>query len=523
MQQDVNRLLREARALEAASPEAAVAAYEAILEKHPLLISAHLRLSEVSQQLDQYRRSLVEAERAAQCLVRTRRWEALPFVTLRLLSFGERQLVRRLIVDADWSQPAVIQQSPVLSQHLWLCDAYGEALALIDKALAVVAPNPLLSYSKANALRYAGKLDEATEELERCIAIAPDYAPAHWSLAYHAPSQPPGARIDRIRSALANASDPDARIHFNYALFKELDDAGDVDSAWRALAEGASLKRGMLAYDAGREANALAALRARIETVANAPAGDPSDGSVPLFIVGMPRTGTTLLERILSNHGEVSAAGELADFQQALGWAADRFVSSPPAPASLEALSAVDLAAVGRRYLDKTRPYWNGKRFMVDKNPANVFQAWAIARALPQARILCLVREPMDACFSNLKELFSGGAYPYSYDLTDLATHYRAFAQSALHWQKLFPGQFMAVKYEDLVTDAPRVAGEVASFCGLDAPEGLTDIASNRAAVQTASYAQVRQPIHGRNVGAWRRYADQLEPLRVALGTELAS
>ena len=517
MQEDVNLLLRQARALEASSAEGAVAAYTRILEEHPFLISARLRLSEVWQQLDDYRRSLAEAELAIRCLVRTRRWEALPFVTLRLLSFGERQLVRRLIVDADWDQPAIIQQSPVLSQHLWLCDAYEEAVELIDRAMRRVPPNPLLSYSRANALRYAGRLDEATAELARCLAIAPDYALAHWSLAYHAPSQVPGARVGRIRAALAATSDIEARIHLNYALFKELDDADETAAAWAALSEGASLKRGMLGYNVEQETDALAMLRRLIERQATAAApSEVSDEQVPLFVVGMPRTGTTLLERILSNHEEVAAAGELTDVTQALGWVTGRFITSPPGEGALASLASLDTDALGRRYLEKTRPYWKGKRFMVDKNPVNVFQAWAIARALPQARILCLVREPMDACFSNLKELFSGSAYPYSYDLQELATHYQSFLATAQAWQTLFPSQFLIVGYEDLVGDPEGVAAKVSQFCGLDMREGMTDIASNRAAVQTASYAQVRQPIHVRNVGAWRRYATRMEPLRQA-------
>jgi hypothetical protein len=515
MQNQIDRLLREARELESSAPSAAIAAYSNILQRHPHLISAHLRLSEVWQAQGGYRQSLAEAEDASESLQRTGRLEALPFVTLRLLTFSEREAVRQLICNADWSHPAMVQQAPTLSQHLWLSGAYDEALKLIQHATAKVGPHPLLSYSRANALRYSGRLEEATSELENCLSLDPAHPFAHWSLAYHAPSNIPGGRIDRIRDALRAATDVMARIHLNYALFKELDDIGDTEHAWQALMNGAREKRRSIRYNAVAESETLAQLRATAEILPPTSATHSED-VVPIFVVGMPRTGTTLLERVFSGHRDVSACGELGDFLQALSWGIDKFVTVPPQLEELERFQTLDFAAVGRRYLEKTRPYRADRKFMVDKNPVNVFNAWAIARALPQARILCLVRDPMDACFSNLKELFAGSAYPYSYDLLELRNHYQAFIATAEHWQMLYPTQFRIVRYEDMVTDPDSTISSLSKFCGLPIQESLTDTAANLAPVLTASYAQVREPIHTRGIGAWRRYSKQLEPLRAA-------
>ena len=243
-------------------------------------------------------------------------------------------------------------------------------------------------------------------------------------------------------------------------------------------------------------------------------AGAADAGHVPIFIVGMPRTGTTVLERILGGHAQVADAGELNDFQHAASLASDRFIQLPPVPTDLVALAAVNPEDIGRNYLERTAHRYAGKSHLIDKNPQNFFAAGLIAEALPQARILCLVREPADACFSNLKELFAPGAYAYSYDLEQLADHYARFRQLLAHWRTTLPqAQFLEVAYEELVAEPERVSERVLGFCGLPPDPGCVDITRNLARTATASSSQVRQPIHGRNVGAWRRYRKHLQPM----------
>lgn len=504
-----------AQELEAAGAlDDARAVYSTILAASPRQLMVQLRLSALEQAAGRYCASRLHALNAAETISQTRRWEALPYVTLRLLAFDERDLVRRLIVGADWSSPQVLAQAPTLSQHLSLCGQEEDALRLLAAADRRVQPSHLLEYSRADAFRHRGQMDEATAAYERCIALAPSFAHAHWSLAHHAPSPPGLTRIPRIRQALAERQhDVSARAHLHYALFKEFDVADEVDAAWTELQAGARLMHDMRPYDAAAEEAGLIALinAANRPFRAAAPTGEPA--RVPVFIVGMPRTGTTVLERILGGHPRVADAGELNDFQHAASLASNRFIQYPMGTADVAALAKVDPEAIGGNYLERTGERYAGKSHLIDKNPQNFFAAGLIAEALPQARIVCLVRDPVDAGFSNLKELFAPGSYAYSYDLQDLADHYARFRRLVDHWSDLLPDQFLVVEYEDLVADPVQVSERVMRFCGLPPEPDCVDITRNLSRASTASSSQVRQPIHARNVGAWRRYRHHLQPM----------
>ena len=308
------------------------------------------------------------------------------------------------------------------------------------------------------------------------------------------------------------------RVQLGYALFRELDDAGETGPAWDALATAAGQMRKQLRHSPERERGMLDALRQVFNEPSpglQAPDGEP--GQVPVFIVGMPRTGTTVLERILGNHSQVASAGELNAFGVAMGQALDRDYGAPPGAAQVLAAAGADPATVAAGYQRLGAPWYAGRSHLLDKNPVNVFNAGFISRALPQARILCLVRDPMDACFSNFKALFPGGGYAYSYDLEELAAHWLGFRDLVRHWCAVLPGRFMAVGYEDLVREPERLGREVMAFCGLAYEPGSTDITRNAGPVSSASSAQVRTPIHRGAIGAWRRYERQLEPLRARL------
>ena len=518
MQQELDRRWQQAQAFEAQGDFAqARAQYEAILGIAPRQPIVHLRLSDIAQRQGRYRDARNAAIAAADTVREMRRWEVLPFATLRLLSFDERDRVRELILGADWAHPQLLAQAVVLSQHLWLIDEADHALRLLDAAQLRARPHPMLEYSRANALRYSGRLKEATEALERAIALAPNDAFAHWTLAYHEKAEPPGSRVARVRAALEASGDPLAKAHLHYALYKELEDAGDDAAAWRELDAGARLMRSQFRYDAKAEAAGIDALQA-LPAVAPPPPGEDFAAHVPIFVVGMPRTGTTVLERILGNHAHVASAGELNAFAHALSEAGDLFVSAPPTAAMVARLQDADMAAVGREYHARTLRRYGAKTHLVDKNPLNVFFAGWIARALPHARILCLVREPVDACFSNFKELFSGNAYAYSYDLQELADHALRFNDLVAHWERTLPGRFMTVSYEAMVSDPASTAKQAMEFCGLPYDANAVDITRNTTPSSTASSSQVREPIHARGVGAWRRHAEALAPLVDRLG-----
>ena len=517
MSTDIQSRLREAEGLQAAGEfSRAEAAFAALLKADTDSPYLHLRLSEARQSLGAYRSTHAAVLAAEAGMRKTGRWKALPYVTMRLLAFEERELIQRAILSADWSAPEVLAQSPVLSQHLWLTGAYSDAVDLIEYARTRVQPSALLHYSRANALRYGGRLAEATQALEDCLALDPVFPQAHWTLAYHAPSPMPGARVDRIKRAKAALSPIDAgQVFLDYALFKELDAAGDYAAAWVALERGMRLKRRGLNFDAPSHEAAICLLAKSVRPV-GADAGFVG-GHAPLFVVGLPRTGTTLLERMLSKHQAIAAGGELADLHQSLSWVTDRFISNPPGVEDQAFVDGADEIALGRRYLERTARCADGKPVLIDKNPSNLFFAAAIARALPQAHILCLMREPMDACFSNLKELFPGSGYAYSYDFVEMAGQHSAFTRLVGACERVLPDRFHVVRYEDLATAPQTVVDHVLHLLGLPLQAGLTETSGDTRPVLSASVSQVNKSVHTDNIGAWRRYERQLSPLRERL------
>ncbi|WP_374379729.1 sulfotransferase [Thermomonas sp.] len=523
MDPEFERQWRQARTLEQSGDMVeAKKLYEALVGEDPDRLYVRLRLAAIEQGAGRYR---VAREQALECarIVRAGRWKDLAPVTRLLLAYDEWSSVRDLILGADWASPEVIREAAVLSQHLWLVGEVEDARRMVELALPLAPGSVALRYSRASILRYLGRVDEAAEEFEACLDLSPTDPYAHWSLAQHSKASPPGARIKRILAATAAMGiDRVEAPYLQYALFKEYDDAGEDEAAWRHLHEGARLRRAQIRYDGAVEEQGFNDLRglydANVETSRSA---HESNVHTPIFIVGMPRSGTTLLERILGGHPEVAAAGELNEFQRCLNWHADTFLGLYPTPASVGRLAGIDLAGVGSDYLARTVHWARGKRMMVDKNPANFVHAGAIARAIPQARILCLRRNPMDACFSNLKNLFSNDAYGYSYTLEELADYYVRFDALSDHWRKTLPKHYMEVSYEALVADPAGMAERVMAFCGLPFDPNAVDITRNTAPVTTASSSQVRQPINRAGVGAWRKYERGLQPLRDRLEARL--
>ena len=519
MNEALSRHWNEARRHEAAGDiHAAKAAYEAMLAIEPMLVVPRLRLSRFAQVADRYVDAHAQALHASRIASCTRAAKDVGFVTLRLLSFAEEAEAARLIEELDWSDDEVLKQAAVLIQHLWLAGRHQQALDFLTRASSRVRPDARLSYTRANVLRSLGRLDEATEHYEYALQLSPHDPYAHWSLAYHQAAEPAGGRLPRIRAAQRqHPADSLEQAHLSYALFKELDGMGQTDAAWDALQQGAALVRAKVSHDPEAESSRFEYLRRPVPSTSTVNANSHMQGPVPVFIVGMPRTGTTLLDRILGNHPDIVSLGERNDFDAAISEASDHFYKGGLHEREWRKLEGMDFARAGGFYLDRLASMAGTHRFFIDKNPQNYFNVGLILRALPQARILCLRRDPMDACFSNLKELFEGGAYAYSYSLEDLARHQRGYSSLLGHWQEMAPDSLRVVDYEALVNEGSATVSVVLDFLGLEPARDMLDITRNAAPVSTASSSQVRQPIHGRGIGAWKRYASQLEPLRMML------
>jgi tetratricopeptide (TPR) repeat protein len=513
------RLWQQAQQRFAAGDMAAArSACESVLAQAPLDSQAHLMLAKILGQMDQYRLAcqhtiLAGTRMGVQSLL------LIAEVTLRLITVGEYQQASRMIAKID---PAVVRQPPFLvefSEQLSLIEQHADALRYIDGAIACGLQADSIGYLRGNYLKFLGRIDEAAAEYERSIALNPNFAYAHWALAFLGLPGDTSGRVQRIRAVLARTppGNPD-RAYLHYALFKELDAGDDTGAAWQALADGFAAKRRQVEYDVDDERALYQRLKQACGPGFVGPAAPDAGDKAPIFVLGMPRTGTTLLERILGGHGQITLCGELNDFRMQLKWATDHHCLGFIDPLTVARLPAVDFAELGQRYLQHVAWRTPDTRFFSDKNPGNFILAGPILRALPQARIIHLRRAPMDACFSNLKELFAGNSHPYSYSFQDLAAHYRNYSDLMAHWHAIAPGRILDVDYEDMVSNPGQVAQRVMAHCGLDYQPAQIRVEANTAPVSTASSSQVRQPIHARNIGGWKRYAGQLAPLQQLLG-----
>ena len=489
-----------------------------VLALDPLNSQAHLMLAGIVGQRDQHRLACDHALRAAQKMG-PQTPQHIAAVTLRLIAVGEYERAVQVIRRIDPQRVRIPSVLVEFSQQLSLMEEHADALRYLDAAMSMGIRAESLGYLRGNLLKFLGRMEEAAQEYERSLAVNPDYAFAHWALAYLGVPGDSRARAMRVRKSLdaSAASNPDLP-YLQYALFKELDASGDTDAAWQALQAGAIARRAQISYHGGEEAALFERLAQATGPgfITTAAAGKPAKN--PLFVLGLPRTGTTLLERILGGHPEVTLCGELNDFRMQLKWSTDHHSLGFLDNICVDRINDVDYAELGSRYLDHVAWRAPATNHFSDKNPGNFMLAGLLLKALPQARIVHLRRNPMDSCFSNMKELFAANSHPYSYSFEDLAAHYRNYSRLMAHWHDIAPGRILDVSYEDLVSAPDTQARRVMDYCGLSYDAAQIRVESNAAPVSTASSAQVRQPIHTRNIGGWKRYETQLAPLKALLG-----
>jgi Sulfotransferase family len=306
-----------------------------------------------------------------------------------------------------------------------------------------------------------------------------------------------------------------------FALAKAFADLGEHERAFGWLLEGNALKRRQIGYDEAKVLGQFARIRAVFDRDLmdrSRGRGDPS--SVPIFILGMPRSGTTLVEQVLASHSEVYGAGELLDFEREVARLSEADGAPPTFPELAPSLSGEQLRQLGTRYVQRVRPAAPAAVHITDKMPMNFLFVGLIHLALPNARIIHTRRDPVDTCLSCFATLFTG-EHRVAYELGELGRYYRAYDRLMRHWRDMLPdGVILEVKYEDLVTGFEPQARRIVDHCGLEFEDTCLDFHKTRRPVRTASAAQVRQPIYQSSVGRWHSYKHLLRPLLDALAID---
>ena len=496
--------------------QAAQSSFESLVKLDPWHVPGRLLLASVLLAQGRVRGAAEQTKYAAFALPNDA--EMICRVAQCLVNVGEINAARACMRHPEIARS---RSGPALAglAHIYQgLNLHAESLALMDRARALGFDNPDFRYFRAIQLQFNGRVSEAEAELEGCLRLGPTFGRASLTLARLRKWTVDDNHLEFIRRRLQEVEQgTEDHAAFEFAQYKELEDQGRFEEAWAALQRANAVMHVRLKHHVQDEKALFDAVIARCHGEFTRLPPHRFDGPMPIFILGMPRSGTTLLERILGNHSQVMPAGELADFARQWRWVADQHGHKLLDQVMIRTAGEIDFAEVGRRYLEQTQWRAGGRPYYVDKLPPNFMLAGFIRRALPQAKIVHMDRDPMDLCFSNYRALF-GDAFAYSYDLDALVAHHSQYRRLMWHWHEVMPGAIHDVQYAALVQDTEATTRALLEFCDLPFEPGCIDTASNPAPVATLSSAQVRERIHARGVQAWKPYATQLTALRQALG-----
>lgn len=400
----------------------------------------------------------------------------------------------------------------LIGATLSLMGEHGVAKVFFTKCDTLRPNYPPFMLNLANNLVYHGETDDAKVILKQVIKLQPDSPQAHWAM-----SSSQKAKDDNHIKAMQTLAEyhnnnPRALAFYQYAIGKEYEDQQQWQPAFEAFSQGAAARRSTVEFDEASEVTMFDALKEKytVEWLNEGATGNSS--SAPIFVLGQPRTGTTLIERIITSHSQVHSAGELQQFGLAL-----RRLSNYQNPKRFSAElfeTSLDLDAdkIGGLYLQTSQRMQGDTPYFVDKLPQNYLMLPLILKALPNAKIIHLVREPMDACFSSFKQLFAD-AYLHSYDQQEMARHHVRYLELMQVWRQRFAGRFFEISYEETARDVETNARALIDYLELPWEDACLNFHKQDSAVTTASAVQVREPAHTRSIGRWLRYQKQLQPM----------
>lgn len=503
---EADGLLRQRR------PQLAEAICRDLIASDPGLVDARLIAARARQMLNDFAAMLEHVDAAIAIdpdhpVARLMRAEA-------LILQGEIGAARRLLALLKLGaggDPRMLARVAEMETQLGY---HAEARDTLRKVEASAPNTPAIIYNLASAEIAMGNLKAAEALLDRLIAIAPHDYDAYYNRATLRRQTASDNHIEEMEALLSRlGNNPAGETQLCYALAKEYEDIGEIDLAFDRLARGAAARRRGMAYKVEDDIATMEAIARTFDADYLGKAAEGRGGEEAMFVLGLPRSGTTLVDRILSSHPQVESVGEINDLALAITSLCRGASSKEEMVRKSASIGGPDLASAYRRSTCERAP---NARFIVDKTPLNFLYIGLIARAMPSARIIHLERDPMDVGFAMFKTLFRMG-YPFSYDLEDIGRYIVAKQRLMTHWSELLPGRIVTVRYEDLVADQEGESRKLIGSVGLDWDDACLAFHKNAQPSATASAAQVRQPIYASSVGKWRAFARHLGPLQAIL------
>lgn len=431
----------------------------------------------------------------------------------------EPELTERLVEGSPWRQMGPPELLAELALHLGSSGLYRLATDCVEHALASAPANANLHYLRGLFRMFSGDGTGSVEALRHALRLRPAMANAHLSLAMQDAAGSTETYIADIRDALATCRSDEEEAYLAYALHQRLHAIGEYDDAWRALQRGHAARRRLTPYSRAEQDD----LFTRLKQLALPPFHPaPHGGTGLIFIVGMFRSGTSLIERVLAGHPDVVDGGETWQLSACLRQATDHDSLRVVDATIIARAPTADFTEVRARMLHYAAWRAGGRSWLTEKLPSNFLNMGFILHAFPEARIVHMRRDPMDTCFSNLRTFFSGAA-PYACDPLDMADYYLRYRDLMSHWHALAPGRILDVDYAAFVADPEAQARRLLGYCGLDFRPDMLELGRRSGTSATASAAHVRKGLLTDRGRAWNPYATQLESMRAALAPAYVS
>lgn len=395
---------------------------------------------------------------------------------------------------------------------------HDKAVRLFTKAIKLNQQTPTIYFNLGTSLKFIGDFKSAKEAFENAISLAPNYCKAHAALSSLGGLNKKHNHIPQLKELFKRVHQVEDKLHIGHALAREYEAIEDFDSAFHYLDTAKKLKLQQIQYSIQDDTRLFQCIEKHFKQ-AQITLKSGFKSAEPIFVVGMPRTGTTLVERIISQHSDVTSAGELQNFGLLFKKMAQTRTNLVLDPETIRASKCINFKALGKSYIESTRAITGKTAKFVDKMPLNVLYVGFILQTLPKAKIICLDRNPLDTIVSNFRQLFAVNQsyYSYSYSLETTAQYYQLFKRLTSLWSSMFPANFYTANYEKLVNDPIPEACKIIEFCDLSWQKQCVEIERNKSPIATASAIQVRNPINNRSVGNWQNYDAYLDKVKTML------